>query len=56
MNKILIILGLLACSSCGPREVADRDEYDHERRDDDRRRDYDRDRDDRADNRRWWWP
>lgn len=49
MNKVFFILGLLAFSSCGPRELADRDDN---RGDDyyreDRHRDYDRD--DRYDN------
>lgn len=60
MNKIFCVLGILVFSSCGKQTLADRDDYD-----DDRRRDYhddrrydrdDRDRDDRDRDRPWWWP
>ena len=60
MKKILFVLSLLAFSSCGKQTLADRDDYDDDRRydhRDDRRYDRDdRDRDDRDRDRPWWWP
>jgi len=51
MKHTFIILALLALSSCGRQDVADREWHDddyHHHRDD-----YDRDRGDRG---HWWWP
>lgn len=68
MKKTLILLCLIAFSSCGKQKVGDSDRYDYENHrqdhyqghDDDNNRDYDNDDNrqynEREDRRNRWWP
>ncbi len=52
MGKIFLMLSLFVFSSCGNRDLADRDDRHDDHHDDHHR--HDRDDDDRDDHRHWW--